>query len=423
MVGSTRSHNYADTMAKHKSGGNSKTTGQANKIAALEAELAALKRGNSGGNGKKNTNKHKKRKTSFVKPAPVILAVADTKEQVERVTKTKIWRKCKFLAMKEELMAVSYEIMREIPQFRSMIGDSKLEDPQVTAQVEAFMGAYGETVTKTINNCRTNVQNALRTSFLLRESTGAHMPTCEELFNVIHRQGLEKDDDNAQKEQARDVFKWFWDDLLPKVCGKTRFGRSIRHYTTICEAHHPNDSHHKLVTSSDEACVLILYENCYDRFMLAAELRKQKKTLTKEEKDKCDRYKSRWSVSTDGHCQWGGWKVEGRDRFKMHKKSIAKARKKAHVRDVELSILEEIKASLDTKEDKKEKKPKAAPVVPSEYDPGFFDSDNEGSQANVLANGSGDQVYVQVPIENGEGSRRNSDEEASSDDDEEDEEE
>ena len=235
MVGSTRAHNYIDTMAKHKSGGNGKTTGKANKIAALEAELAALKRGNSGGNGKKNTNKHKKRKTSFVKPAPVILAVADTKEQVERVTKTKIWRKCKFLAMKEELMAVSYEIMREIPQFRSMIGDSKLEDPQVTAQVEAFMGAYGETVTKTINNCRTNVQNALRTSFLLRESTGAHMPTCEELFNVIHRQGLEKDDDDAQKEKARDIFKWFWDDLLPKVCGKTRFGRSIRHYTTICE--------------------------------------------------------------------------------------------------------------------------------------------------------------------------------------------
>ena len=171
----------------------------------------------------------------------MIVPVTDTKDQVERITKTVIWRKCKFLGMKEELMAACYEIMREIPQFCSKIGDALLTDPKVQAQAIGFMDAYGETVTKTINSCRTNVQNSMRTSFLLRESTGAYMPTCQELLRAIHRQGMGDEDSQEDKEKCRDIFIWFWDDLLPKVCGKTRWGRSIRHFATISEAHQPSD--------------------------------------------------------------------------------------------------------------------------------------------------------------------------------------
>ena len=102
-----------------------------------------------------------------------------------------------------------------------------------------------------------------------------------------------------------------------------------------------------------------------------------------------------WSVATDGHCQWGGWKTEGRERFKLHKKSIHKARKQGHVPDLERSTLEQIKQKLNLKQED-EKKTKAAPISSQAFDPKFMDSDDEDSDDASMpeaedGQGSGDK--------------------------------
>ena len=146
------------------------------------------------------------------------------------------------LAREEELMVACYEIMLDIKEFKAWIGERTLKIEEVRAFVKEFMDAFGETVTKSINTSRTNVSNAMRTSFLERARKKHYMPTPEELSDVIHRKGLQ--DDPANKK-SRDIFIWFWDDSLPKVCGKIRWGRTNRNYVTICEAHHPQNEKHK----------------------------------------------------------------------------------------------------------------------------------------------------------------------------------
>ena len=133
--------------------------------------------------------------------------------------------------------------------------------------------------------------------------------------------------------------------------------------------------------------------------------KRKTKTLTKKQLEKDPRYKSEWSVATEGHCQWGGWTLEGRNQFYALKKSIGKARKEEHVRDVELSILQEIQGEGGILRKKAEKQ-KAAATDSQEFNPKFMDSDSEDSQATTLPDGSDVQVVAGEDSENEEESSK-----------------
>ena len=59
---------------------------------------------------------------------------------------------------------------------------------------------------------------------------------------------------------------WNWDKLLPKVAGKANWSQSKRHCGAISSAVHPDDPTKKCITTSDEALVALLCENCGQRF-------------------------------------------------------------------------------------------------------------------------------------------------------------
>lgn len=142
----------------------------------------------------------------------------------------------------------------------------------------------------------------------------------------------------AKYEQNMDFFMWYWEELLPKVTGKFRWGHGIR-YTGIISKHtHPDDPKTKYISASDEALVLLIYENCGQRFPYVAECHKNNVDVDQSD----PKYQAKWSDSTQGQAKFGGWNFAGRERFGNIRRVLAKVRRLPHVKAVEEDALERL---------------------------------------------------------------------------------
>ena len=314
---------------------------QAHEQELAEARTAALK-------GKKR----KSRAHGYGVQVPIS---TELEERVIDVAGTELWRTCKFLADESQLLEACQFIMETLPETSDLVDD---KNPEKDLNIEAFSAHYGEKVCKTINTKRSDVQSGMKKAYEIRVSSGLSVPTPKQLGQVIRRVGLEYDPENPEKNaENREWFLWYWEHLLSKVGGKNVWGHTIRCYGTISQHAPPDDPNRKYITSSDEALVLVMYENCGQRFPYTAECNRKGIKVDQNHK----RYQSRWSDNRAGQCKWGGWNLNGRKRYIELRTKISKAKRKNHVAAVEAHCLSELQAkhSIGTSRTSKKKGKKA----------------------------------------------------------------
>ena len=259
------------------------------------------------------------------------------KEEVSEAVVEFLYRGCKFLATPDQLVSACEDLMADMPRFKDYLQDlDKKED-----YIDAFYEAYGDVVCKTLNVTRSNCQQGLKKAYEERYRKGLPMPTPAQLAHVLLRKDLEYDPEDPEKNaQNRDWFMWHWEALLPKACGDPRWGRSIRNYGII-SAHAPaNNPKTKYVTSSDEALVLLMYENCGRRFPYCAECKVNNVPVDKNS----EQYQSKWTDSAVGQSKFGGWDLAGRVRFQAIRAKISHAKRKETTKGVEEFVLGLIQA-------------------------------------------------------------------------------
>jgi hypothetical protein len=152
----------------------------------------------------------------------------------------------------------------------------------------------------------------------------------------------------AEVKQNWDWLKWYWLTLLPKVCGNKRWGQTIRQYDLISDHAPIENPKKKYVTLLDEVLVMLLMENCGQRFPYYTT-----KDLNEQAKHKV--YQSAYSNSKAGSVRWGRWGPDGRKCFLELMISIRDARRKEEVCELELGLLKEIQKEmgLDKRKDNK----------------------------------------------------------------------
>ena len=278
------------------------------RMAALEKEnklqeaqiQAAKKSGKSGKRGK------------YVAKIPM------NKELEKKITKLcgaqgpTLWRTTKFLNTEDDIYLASKTIMADLPECKKLLeGDPGTVEENILAFLDTYQGA----ITTGINEQRNNTQTGLKNAYIERYDNKEDMPHPNDLLKVILRKDLAypikpkeppeadfpgKPDKYAQAKNLyeqkmqkylakrkevkknRDYFKWYWTCLLPKVCGNKRWGVTIRNFGTI-SGHAPVDTpKKKYVTTSNEALVQVLFENCGQRFPYLASLERRK--FTNEER-------------------------------------------------------------------------------------------------------------------------------------------
>ena len=227
-----------------------------------------------------------------------------------------------FMPFLEEPPTQPVKPVKPVPPKDSQASDDETdEDPKKTHKedMETYkedMETYREAVKKW-NLARKNHKEAHKTHEELRQAQWPGSQTKKLL--------------QQEYELNMDFFCWYWTDLLPKATGKHRWGQGIRTTGTITGHAPPTENAEKYISVQDEALVLLIYENCGQRFPYVAECAGKR-----EEVDVDDpKYTAKWSDSTMGQIKWGGWNKEGRKRFKDLCRFLAVRRTKSHVQGVE----------------------------------------------------------------------------------------
>ena len=109
------------------------------------------------------------------------------------------------------------------------------------AYIKSIAQNYGQTICSAINEKRLNIQSAVQKVYTKRVKEGLYVPTHKEMREIVMRRGLDyidterkedKTDDQyhekvklaKENERNREIFVWYWLEVLPVAVPKNIWG-------------------------------------------------------------------------------------------------------------------------------------------------------------------------------------------------------
>ena len=121
----------------------------------------------------------------------------------------------------------------------------------------------------------------------------------------------------ARTEQEREAFFWFFGTFMDSVSGKRHWGK--QKYKQKVSTASENGGQAKLVTKSDEAFGLLLFENYIEKWKktmpVATMQLADDGTELADQRSKRSKLRGKYTGKKSGHCKYGGWCHEGTARF------------------------------------------------------------------------------------------------------------
>ena len=236
------------------------------------------------------------------------------KEIVATKTKNILWGMVKFVQNHEDehqaaLLLVKY----------AKIEKHHLNDEAV------FINSYKRTVRKAIFQRRNYVAAEHKKVLVTRfKACRSSMPTLEQLLKCLRR--------DITTDEDKEIFEFYWDQLLPKQVGSLHWSREVRYYETICRAMRRDVPKLPLITSQDEAFTVLVIQNSLSRW-----------TVELLENKKGKKRGGEFTSTQVGQNEWGGWSQEGLDLFHSYVEMNIEARKDGKTRAVEKACLQRLK--------------------------------------------------------------------------------
>ena len=310
------------------------------------AELARIKSG-------------KKQKTGD-EPSPAAKAL---KAIIDSSIKAEGWRLVKFIGGDADLQKVSRNLL-----MISGIGENaeggptyKWTDqtPADVAKIAQWVEDYKHVVSSCWNEHRNYVQGRIKKVCTDYLKAGKDLPSVDAVERVLYR----------RSDHDENVFAWWWDVILPMAVGnKVHWNHKVRYFEKISESN-IGTSAQKNIPPSTEAFAFVVYESNRAKWVRMKELKeenpglkmvvlddknsKKKKSdfnvsdpecfyaFTSEEPDLI----ARWTNPRSGQSKFGGWKREGKERFKKVRASCSKGRKLATCPGFEEIVFDLVRAN------------------------------------------------------------------------------
>jgi hypothetical protein len=266
--------------------------------------------------------------TTTQEEALVLKVNLDILKLCKEITKNKLWRKRKFISDADgENKAAEFVLGKlDLPEMKNI-------------DVKASMiKTYKCQIKKALYAQKNYVSSEFKKVVWAMFRDGKTIPTIDQIKKCISR--------DIQSENDMELMQWYWEVLLPKMIGAREWDVSVRYYTTISKARDAEDSKERLITVSDEAMCLLIWENCYDRWMTEWNWEQHQKTCTEEpteKKEKKPKWAGKFTNSDLGQCRWGGWKAEGYQAFNEYHNLVRDARKDKKCMQVEKKCLQELR--------------------------------------------------------------------------------
>ena len=154
----------------------------------------------------------------------------------------------------------------------------------------------------------------------------------------------------ATTEREREAFFWFFGTFLQCVSGRRAWGKG--RYKELVSKAREEGGRMKVVTTSDEAFALLLFDNYEDKWLGQKPLGTTAEAATVEFDENADkdgrrkgsRRKGKYTGKKSGHCKYGGWSREGTARFNQLYNLVQADRASPSAERIENELLENCKA-------------------------------------------------------------------------------
>jgi hypothetical protein len=282
-------------------------------------------------------------------------------QAVKKATKRELWKTCKFIKNEAFLHKATNFVMNKL-QLAEM--DGKTGKLLIKTE-EIWKEVHKDTVREAMNKQRNYVNGEVQKfvfGALCKDRTD--IPNIEEIKDLALREKLDDKTDDAVREDMEKKFVVYVSELLPRVAGATYWGPGNRNYhlpsSHMIEQDVPQGSglptSTYAVTESDEAYLVVMWENFYDKWTKQVEKYKQSVEDHKEDpnvplfsvkNDKTD-YECEYTNAKAGSLKYGGWRAKGIEEYDKLCAKIKKNRveEKKYLRAVEKVCLVTIQKNV-----------------------------------------------------------------------------
>ena len=275
--------------------------------------------------------------------------------EIKKAVVAHLWPHCKFITTEQRLTVITGKLFDEM----DLKEKEGLSETDLELKKTVWVSTWEDTVRSAFNGHRNYVQEQVMGVFkkaIMEEKYDPDYPAPKDMVLLACRSKMTQEE-SADWEYYRGLFVKYWNELLPCVSGNQRWGPGKRCYQTICAARmDPSDSKSMpCVTVSDEAFLVALVENSYDKWVyMFKDLKGDPKAIADAKKNKLPVFDTKYTNPRAGQSKFGGWKPEGRNRVKTLKKKIMEAREREHVAKLEDEILKMVRSEHD--QDEKDQK-------------------------------------------------------------------
>ena len=209
--------------------------------------------------------------------------------RIKALVTTKVFRKIKFISNDEMLREAMDWVMKKenVPQAKRL----------------TYRLVYESVFNDSLNAKRSTCETAGR-MIVVDKTIPNFKEQGKELFTIEELCKLRR----AETEREKEAFFWFFGEFLSCVVGKRQWS-AHKKYQLISQATMTGSSD-KLVTISDEAFALLMYENYFDKWTTqanataAGSVQRERKAI-----------RGKYTVQNSGTCKYDGWSIDGMNRF------------------------------------------------------------------------------------------------------------
>jgi len=247
--------------------------------------------------------------------------------QTKKVTKKEAWRVCKMIPNDKHLKKVCELVIDhlKIKDFLHLDGETDIRREEVDDRRAEWISMYAPTVRAALNEQKSYVQSEMKKIFLECKKKDMDLPPYPEFADIAFR-NLNSDADvpegqdpqiDPAKVEIFDVYLL----MLSACAGSHTYGDKQRRTTPVSVCLTKNGK--TAVPCSTEAMCLIMYDNCYNKWMEMHNWKEVDKNpadipkYSSKRHEETKKWMGKYSDSCSGNSPYAGWSLEGIKKFKQ----------------------------------------------------------------------------------------------------------
>ena len=242
-----------------------------------------------------------------------------TRERIQVLVKTVIFRAVKFITCEEHMEKVMEVVIAQ-------------EKPP---NANHFVRMYKTIVTGALNTKRSTCKQSASEAVMKLLKMKDHRDEVEPppySFQVLCKLR------QSQTPEEKEAFLWFVGEFLQTVCGMRAWGSRKKYRSTISDAT-SSDTGNAIVTISDEAFALLLYDAYIDKWI-------KRYHEDRRGEPRTPRMVGKYTKNEDASSEYGGWSDEGIEMFNMLGGIVEDDRKSRNARDAEEWVLKSLREQV-----------------------------------------------------------------------------